>query len=250
MNTLNEQNNLIKTLKDLGLNGMAEAATNQFNNEFSYSALNFCQRLQELLEREDSYRKKMKYQRIIRQGKLKYQLTFNDIHFGDADGLKKDDLKYLISNHWALVSPVNIYIQGKTGVGKTAMACTLLNNLALEGYTVRFWRMCDLQNEVERLSNDPGKLKSFTTKLAKYDVLAIDDLGLNSEVMPAKIVSFIFNVIDARSPRKSTVITSQMKPDGLLRVFGSGAQAEAIVDRLLRPCKIISLKGESKRTTI
>ena len=122
MNTLNEQNNLIKTLKNLGLNGMAEAATNQFNNEFSYSELNFCQRLQELLEREDSYRKEMKYQRIIRQGKLKYQLTFNDIHFGEADGLKKDDLKYLISNHWALVSPVNIYIQGKTGVGKTAMA--------------------------------------------------------------------------------------------------------------------------------
>ena len=170
MNTLNEQNNLIKTLKNLGLNGMAEAATNQFNNEFSYSELNFCQRLQELLEREDSYRKEMKYQRIIRQGKLKYQLTFNDIHFGEADGLKKDDLKYLISNHWALVSPVNIYIQGKTGVGKTAMSCTLLNNLALEGYTVRFWRMCDLQNEVERLADDPGKLKSFTTKLAKYDV--------------------------------------------------------------------------------
>ena len=70
MNTLNEQNNLIKTLKNLGLNGMAEAATNQFNNEFSYSELNFCQRLQELLEREDSYRKEMKYQRIIRQGKL------------------------------------------------------------------------------------------------------------------------------------------------------------------------------------
>lgn len=247
MKLSNEQNNVVKALTELGLSGMAEGAANQFNNEGVYSDFTFTQRLQDLIDREEAHKNTQRYNRIIRQAKLKFILNFNEIHFGESDGISKDTLQYLVSNHWALVNPVNIYIQGKTGVGKTRLCCCLLNNLAMEGHTVRFWRMCDLQQEIDRLGKDPNKLKSFTSKLVRYDVLAIDDLGLNSEPLGAQIVSVLFNIIDARLPDKPLVITTQMRPEGLLRVLGNGAQAEAIMDRLLRPSKVIVLKGESKR---
>ncbi len=107
--------------------------------------------------------------------------------------------------------------------------------------------MCDFQSEVERLYDNPRKLQSFIKRYIKFDVLAIDDLGLNSEVLPPKILSTLFNIIDARVPYKPIVITTQMKPDGLLRVFGGGAQAEAILDRLLHHCKVMTINGESYR---
>ena len=250
MNLAKEQNDLICSLKELGCKGMAEALSNQFANEYSFCELTFSQRLRDLIDREACSQKKQKYNRLIKQGKLKYLLTFNDIHFGEQDGISKDDLNYLISNHWALVNPVNIYIHGKTGVGKTQMCCALLNTLALEGYTIRFCRMCDFQSDVDRLSDNPAKLESYIKRMSKFDVLAIDDLGLTAEVLPSHVTSALFNIIDARVPHKPLVITTQMKPDGLLRVFGSGAQAEAILDRILRPCKIITLEGDSKRPTI
>ncbi len=99
MNLAKEQNDLICSLKELGCKGMAEALSNQFANEYSFCELTFSQRLRDLIDREACSQKKQKYNRLIKQGKLKYLLTFNDIHFGEQDGISKDDLNYLISNH-------------------------------------------------------------------------------------------------------------------------------------------------------
>ncbi|MDD6317603.1 MAG: ATP-binding protein [Succinatimonas hippei] len=48
-------------------------------------------------------------------------------------------------------------------------------------------------------------------------------------------------------PGKPLIITSQLKVTNYPAYLGGGAQAEAIVDRLVKPCKIITLEGESKR---
>ena len=55
------------------------------------------------------------------------------------------------------------------------------------------------------------------------------------------------SLVDARMPGKPLIITSQLKVTNYPAYLGGGAQAEAIVDRLVKPCKIITLEGESKR---
>ena len=50
-----------------------------------------------------------------------------------------------------------------------------------------------------------------------------------------------------RWKNKSTVFTSQLNLEGIVQLIGEGAVGNAIVDRLLNPSKIVTLKGESKR---
>lgn len=64
------------------------------------------------------------------------------------------------------------------------------------------------------------------------------------------VLSFLFNLVDARMPGKPVIITSQLKVINYLAYQGGNAQAEAIVDRLIKPCKIITLEGASKREAL
>ena len=76
-------------------------------------------------------------------------------------------------------------------------------------------------------------------------MLALDDFGL--EKLEPVALSFLYNLVDARMPGKPMIITFQLKVTNYPAYLGGGAQAEAIVDRLVKPWKIITLEGESKR---
>ena len=129
-------------------------------------------------------------------------------------------------------------------MGKTSLACCLLNNIAKEGDSVKFCRMCDLSVEIMTMSGNPAGLKALQDKLAKYKVLAIDDLG--AEPLMTEVVSFLYGLIDSRAPVKPTIVTTQLKPSGIIAALGSNSQAEAIVDRLMKPCKMITLEGNQR----
>ena len=103
-NNMINQAERVKRLKELGLSGMAEALENQYNNEVSFSGVSFDQRLDFLIQRQESYKKESAYKRIIHQGKLRYLTSFNDLHFKATDGVSNEDLMYLMSNNWALAN--------------------------------------------------------------------------------------------------------------------------------------------------
>ena len=90
-NNMINQAERVKRLKELGLSGMAEALENQYNNEVSFSGVSFDQRLDFLIQRQESYKKESAYKRIIHQGKLRYLTSFNDLHFKATDGVSNED---------------------------------------------------------------------------------------------------------------------------------------------------------------
>ena len=242
------QNRLPGMLRDLRLKGMADVLENQFVNEVTYSSVSFDERLSELLVRQQAYKKESAYRRLLTNGKLKYMTNFNELHFSESDGISKPDLQYLLSNNWVFTRPANIIIQGMCGVGKTSLACCLLNNVAKEGGSVRFCRMNELSNEVLISSRDPKAMRDLLKRYSGYKALALDDFGL--EKLEPVVLSFLFNLVDARMPGKPMIITSQLKVMNYLAYLGGNAQAEAIVDRLIKPCKIITLEGASKREAL
>ena len=242
------QNRLLSVLRELRLKGMANALENQFVNEVTYSSVSFDERLNELLVRQEAYKKESAYRRLLTNGKLKYMTNFNELHFSENDGISKPDLQYLLSNNWVFTRPANIIIQGMCGVGKTSLACCLLNNVAKEGGSVRFCRMSELSNEVLISAQDPKTMRELLKRYSGYKVLALDDFGL--EKLESVVLSFLYNLVDAIMPGKPLIITSQLKVTNYSAYLGGGAQAEAIVDRLVKPCKIITLEGESKREAL
>lgn len=61
---------------------------------------------------------------------------------------------------------------------------------------------------------------------------------------PAKIILFHLQLWKLGYHKAPVIITSQVEPQGWLKLFEDPVIAEAIVDRLIHPSQKITLKGE------
>ena len=75
----------------------------------------------------------------------------------------------------------------------------------------------------------------------RYDLLIIDELGY----LP--ISTNVFQLINGRYERKSTIITTNVPLSSWGTVLNSTATAEAILDRLVYHSHVIKIKGKSYR---
>ena len=75
----------------------------------------------------------------------------------------------------------------------------------------------------------------------RHDLLIIDELGY----LP--ILANVFQLINVRYERKSTIITTNVPLSSWGTVLNSTATAEAILDRLVYHSHVIKIKGKSYR---
>ena len=92
-----------------------------------------------------------------------------------------------------------------------------------------------------------GSYARLLTRLAKLDLLAIDDWML-APLRDAERRD-LTEVIEDRAERASTLIASQLPVTDWHAVIGDPNQADAICDRLLHDAHRIELKGRSMRRT-
>src|SRR3989338_1145020 len=72
--------------------------------------------------------------------------------------------------------------------------------------------------------------------------LILDDLGLRN--YSHEEASSLIDILEERYQKTPLIVTSQVEPQGWLKLFEDAVIAEAIVDRLVHPCQKITLKGE------
>lgn len=238
---------LIDDLKSLKLFGMAKDLENQFINESLYSTVTFANRLEQMIKNQISYTLERKYESLVKRAKIKDNLSFNELKYNqEKDGITTDEVAFLASNSWATCNIMNVIIQGATGAGKTALSSAMALNLCKAGVAVRCYRWCDLVDDIVLRANDTKATMQLQKQLCKYPVLFIDDFGLQGK-MPSIVNDMLYKIMDSRWKCKSTVITSQLNIEGIIKLIGEGAQGNAIVDRLINPSKVITLTGDSKR---
>ena len=75
----------------------------------------------------------------------------------------------------------------------------------------------------------------------RYDLLIIDELGY----LPISVN--VFQLINSRYERKSTIITTNMPLSSWGTVLNNTATAETILDRLVYHSHVIKIKGKSYR---
>jgi len=83
------------------------------------------------------------------------------------------------------------------------------------------------------------------TRLAKIDVLILDDWGLAK--MTAENRRDLLEILEDRHDSRSTIITSQLPIDQWHEIIGDPTLADAIMDRIVHNAYKINLKGESMR---
>lgn len=231
----------IDKLHALRLSGMAKAFEQQLKDP-EIKSLSFEDRLGLLIDTESTERESRRIATRLKAAKPKQQACIEDIKSNNEAGLDKTMLRQLALCQW-IDQHRDITITGRTGVGKTYLACSLINSACRSGYTARYYRAQRLFNATA-LARADGSYEKFLAKLAKIDLLVIDDFGHVS--ITDEISRDLLEIIDDRDAR-STVIISQLHTDHWHQTFVNATIADAILDRIIHGAYKFNLEGESIR---
>lgn len=95
------------------------------------------------------------------------------------------------------------------------------------------------------LARADGTHARLLAKLARVDVLVLDDLALTPLQDPER--RDLLKVLEDRYGTRSTIVTSQVPPAHWHEYIGEPTLADAICDRLLHNAHRLVLKGPSRR---
>ena len=138
----------------------------------------------------------------------------------------------------------NIIVVGNGGTGKTHLALGLGLAACWKGLSVRFTTAASLVHELLETRGEE-RLVRLQRRLAAYKVLIIDELG--SVPLPAAGAELLFEVINRRSERRSTIIASNLPIDEWISVFGTERLTDALLDGLTHRVRFLEMNGESYR---
>ena len=237
---LNEQT--LSTLNALKLFGMAKSFSDKLSHPHS-ADLSHPEFFGLIVQDEKTYRDNLRLKRLLANAKLKQPAALEDIDHKHPRGLNKQTFLELSSQQW-IAHHQNVLLTGPTGVGKSYIACALGNFAARQGHTVLYLRAPRLFETLLQSKADGSHLKTLT-KLAKVDILILDDLFLTSLSDAER--KDLLEIIEDRHHKAPTVITSQCPTKDWHHIIGEPTIADAICDRLLHHCYKIELKGESIR---
>lgn len=229
-------------LETLRFTGMAKALTEQIALP-DIESLSFEERLGLLVDREMTEREDRRLRTKLRQAKLKQNACIEDMDYRQPRGLDKSLMLALAQCQW-IKKHLNLLITGPTGVGKTWIACALAQKACREGYSARYLRLPRLLQELPIAKGD-GTYAKLLTRLAKIDVLILDDWGLSKLVAEQR--RDLLEILEDRHDNRSTIVTSQLPLDKWHHIIGDPTLADAILDRLVHNAYKINLKGESMR---
>jgi DNA replication protein DnaC len=229
-------------LQELRFTGMAKALTEQMTLP-DIDELSFEERLGLLVDREVTEREDRRLTTRLRQAKLKQNACIEDIDFKQPRGLDKSLILDLAQCQW-IKRHLNLLITGPTGVGKTWVACALAQKACREGFTSLYLRLPRLLQELPIAKGD-GTYTRLMSRLAKVDVLILDDWGLSKLIAEQR--RDLLEILEDRHDNRSTIVTSQLPLDQWHHIIGDPTLADAILDRLVHNAYKINLKGESMR---
>lgn len=231
----------IEKLHTLRLSGMAKAFEQQLKDPDIHT-WSFEDRLGLLIDTEATERESKRITSRLKAAKPKQQACIEDIKTNPACGVDKAMLKQLALCNW-IRDHRNVLISGPTGIGKTYLACSLINSACRSGYRALYYRAQRLFHNTSVARSDGSYIK-LLTKLARIDLLVIDDFGHAS--ITDELSRDLLEIIDDRDVR-STVIASQLPIEQWHHTFTNATIADAILDRIVHSAYKFDLDGETRR---
>jgi DNA replication protein DnaC len=196
-----------------------------------------------LVDDEWHLREERKLTARLRNARFREDASIEDIDYQHPRGLQKSIMQELAACRW-VTAHQNVIFTGLTGVGKSYLACALGQKACREGYSVVYRRASRLLDELAQARAD-GTHFHLLRRLAKTDVLVVDDFGL--EVLNAVQRKDLLEVLEDRYGNSSTIITSQLEPKEWHAVIGDETIADAVCDRIVHNAHKVKLGGESIR---
>ncbi len=232
----------IQKLIELKLTTMAKALR-ELGDMPPATQLSFEERIGMLVDREWTDRENRRLARRLKEAKLGVRASLEDVTCDAARGIEKGTIRQLATCQWVRAKQ-NVIAIGATGVGKSFLGAALAEAACRQGFRAFFVRVPRLVDELA-VARVAGTYASTLARIAKIDVLVLDDFLL----APMKDAERrdLFEVLEDRYDRCSTVITSQVPTKTWHEALGDPTIADAICDRTVHNAHVLALRGPSIR---
>lgn len=138
----------------------------------------------------------------------------------------------------------NVLLIGPSGVGKSHLAAAIAYQLIEQNVRVKWFSAVALVQSLQQAKRDL-ELMTAMTRLDKYRVLVIDDIGYVKKSDAETQVLFEF--IAHRYESGSLIITSNQPFSQWDHIFPDTMMTVAAIDRIIHHATIIEIQGESYR---
>lgn len=187
------------------LSGMADAFGPQLLDPNADLAP-FMDRFSTIVNQEWQIRYNKKFPKFMKQAQLRYpDAALDETIYDSARKQDTESIERLSTCHW-IDEGKNLLITGMTSSGKTYLSNALCVSAVQQFKSVRYVRANILMLELEQ-SRLKNTYLEYVKSLSKLDLLAIDDFGLME--LDLDKCRDLFEVIDGRDGKKSTIIVSQ-----------------------------------------
>jgi len=209
-----------------------------FENETQY--------LEALFQKEFELREEAKAERLIKKAKFINHKDLAKFQWGDQIRFPPQlDRAELEGLHF-IDQKENVVLTGSPGTGKTHLATGLGREACKKGYEVRFYRVSDLVDTLEKMWRE-GKLQQFRNRFKKVDLIILDEMGYIP--FSKEGAELLFQLITDWYEQKSIIITSNLEFSQWNRIFVDSRLTAALVDRVIHHAHILTFAGDSYRVS-
>ena len=230
-------NPTVEKLRDLKLKVMAQMLSDP---DSSLRELSFEERLGIMVEKEWMSKKNSRIKRLLSNAALGLHACIEDIDYSADRTMDKKTIRTLSTCSF-IQQKLNIVISGKTGSGKTYLACALGHHACRHGYTVRYFRIPELLLEIQDAKNE-NRYARFMSSLQSIKLLILDDIGLKAYTLEES--RDILEIAESRYNKASTILSGQISHTKWYDLFPDPTIADAIMDRVIHNSYILSLDSK------
>lgn len=231
---------LEQLMKNLHLRRMIEIYAEQLRAA-EKEDLSYTEFLVRLLRPEWHSRQQQSLQARIKRARLPELWTLETFPYAKQPGVNRRQIRAFAELDF-IPKVENLVFIGKTGRGKTGLACGILLKALENGYRGQFIRAQDLFDEMYASLADRSSRK-LLNRLVKLDVLLIDEMGyLNIKPEQANI---FFKLMTERYRHRPTIITTNLSYDEWANFLGNPQMVDALLGRLRHYCHTVTIDGPS-----
>jgi DNA replication protein DnaC len=230
-------NPTVEKLREMKLKVMAQMLSDPDN---SLRELSFEERLGIMVEKEWMQKKNSRIKRLLNNASLGIDACIEDINYTPDRTIDKKTIQTLSSCSF-IEQKLNIVISGKTGSGKTYIACAFGNTACRKGYIVKYFRIPELLLEIQDAKNE-NRYSKFMAGLQNIKLLILDDIGLKSYSLEES--RDILEIAEIRYNKVSTILSGQIAHTKWYDLFPDPTIADAIMDRVIHNSYILTLDSK------